>query len=447
MHRPRSAAWPLGALGSVACALAAVWLWQTAPAPSPTRHGPHTARSAPDAQRVARPALARAHAEPERRAEPPTPPTRRSLPQRAVLPQRSVLAGEIVDPAGSPVGWAELIVTWQLETDTDGAPRTEGRADARGRFRLEPPAGMRPLAAHLEARPPTSGTGLAALRRTVPLPAPNALRLVLPRGVRLEGRVWDAATGAGLPGVPVWVELAEGRRKVGTRTGAGGRFTLEDLDPGRLRVQARSPAGGRSATVELVTRPGERATVALRLERGATAAGRVVRARDDEPLPGARIRAVPAGIDPLDPPPTGGPETETDEAGRFSLAGLDPGPVTLLVEHEHHPPQLVTAHAAPEGAAAPTMIRLPDGARLQVQLQRPPGGEPDGPLTVIARRTGGDFSRSAEFEDGANTVTLEGLPPGPYRVLVLSARGAPIGAARLRIEPHTVQLRCRVTVR
>jgi RNA polymerase sigma factor (sigma-70 family) len=228
----------------------------------------------------------------------------------------------------------------------------EGRADAGGRFRLNPIFGD---VFQVTAFAP-SGQPYLSLTETVQQPKARAKREIeirLPRGVLVHGQVKEAGSGKAVAGAEVRFlprqllsrndAHAEGWR-VPAVSGPDGRFALAVRPgPGHLLAQGPTPdyihaevsrrqleeqgqAGGQrfypDAVLALDLKPETRSyAMDIRLRRGVTLRGRVV-GPDGKPVARAVMYCV-SQIPPLAYTYPGRPVPM--RGGRFALRGCDPG--------------------------------------------------------------------------------------------------------------------------
>lgn len=110
-----------------------------------------------------------------------------------------------------------------------------------------------------------------------------------------------------------------------TQTSAEGTFTVTDIPAGRYLVRAERD-GFSNASVPVELRPGESLSTVLRLEPMQLLEGKV-EDREKRPVADAAIFAWPLGGGKA-----GVIEAAAGADGRFTLAGLAPGPWTVMVE-------------------------------------------------------------------------------------------------------------------
>ncbi|MBK8978044.1 MAG: sigma-70 family RNA polymerase sigma factor [Planctomycetes bacterium] len=297
------------------------------------------------------------------------------------------LVGRVEDAGGVAVGGATVELGAE-RAEPAGAPSLAvGRAtsDPDGRFVL--PRAPARLALHLTALRP--GGRPAPEVALPPGAAPDWLRLVLETEVELRGRFVDAS-GAPLPDRPVAFVASSERsalqRAARSTSDADGTFVLRAAPSTAGTLLALDPTSGLVATADGVmpaaTDPGA-PPVELRLPAPRSVAGRVLAADTGQPLAGATV-------DVLGAPRQGaagelrGRAATTDVDGRFRIDGLP-------------------------------------AARIALRATAP-GRPPSAPLLIDLSR--GDAAAPAEFE----------LAPGAdLRVRVLTAEGAPVAAARVRV--------------
>jgi hypothetical protein len=213
-------------------------------------------------------------------------------------------------------------------------------ADASGRFTLGA------LAAGT-VTVDVSASGFVAQQQAVTIVAGQTVDLVVrlvavpaPGRSSIVGTVVDAATGAPIEGAMV----AGGGLTV--VTGSAGGFVLSDLAPGTITVTVSATGyTTRQQSVTVASGAATSITVSLAQATG-TLNGTVRNAGTGVAIAGATVRA------------STGPVVTTDGAGRFTLAGLRTGPVTLDVSASGFVSQQQTVTIA-EGAND-VLVALPE---------------------------------------------------------------------------------------
>ncbi len=272
----------------------------------------------------------------------------------ALAPARPVEGIVTYQDGGRPVAGARIVVDTETEgRAVIGVNVVHGLSDERGRFRLVPFEGD---AASVTVYPP-EGEPYFPFRKRLTWPrgaVKRELKAELPRGVLVRGRVTEAG-----PGEPVRdafllyrprgdnaaaradAGLAELLRERVVQSGPGGAFQLTVLPgPGHLLVKAPTPHyvhvetssgeldGGKPASRRLypdglaaldVDPKAARHDVTVRLRRGATVSGQVLRP-DGKPVEKVTVvcrTLVPNGFSFY--------ENRRDfSGGRFEVTGLDP---------------------------------------------------------------------------------------------------------------------------
>ncbi|HXU30540.1 MAG TPA: carboxypeptidase-like regulatory domain-containing protein, partial [Thermoanaerobaculia bacterium] len=247
------------------------------------------------------------------------------------------LTGILIDEAGQPVGGAEIFAVRETESAVGGVRTTNRKeqrlatSDIHGGFHagsLE--SGTFDLVARANGFVPgrLPGLQLAAGGR---LPA---LKIVLSRGLGLEGRLRDPE---GNPAAGVTVE-ARKVRPAGKEaavawflppqssfvTDRGGQFKLTGLEPGAYEITAKNALGRAHGTVE-VGADGGRIDLQLAASTERAVSG-VVTDADGHPIAGATVDLIAE----LKPGFTNTLGTRTAADGTFSL-DLPPGEYRLSV--------------------------------------------------------------------------------------------------------------------
>jgi len=346
---------------------------------------------------------------PERTRPAPPDGRRQAAEAAAAGPTRAFLEGSVIGE-GAPVVGASL------ELSVHGAARASATTDARGRFRLE----CEPLttAALLCIR----ARGYVTMERTLPgRPAGGTVllgNLRLFRGQRIEGRVLDA-NGAGLSEAEIRVEPFHAQNDLQVaeaRSGAGGRFEIQDAPPGTLLVSARARGFGE---VSVTYTPGD--PLELRLEPGKelrlrllTPQGRPVADATVSIQPREAVRAVKR-------------EKQSDAEGRVVFEGLAQPEWNVRVMHPEYRtnrPGLVQANGEEERFEC-----IPWPA-IEGRVQAPGGQPPPAGTRVQALPASAPSDRVTAFEGGTpvaadGTFRLGGLRGGEWRVRATAPGFAP----------------------
>lgn len=275
-----------------------------------------------------------------------------------VLVAGRALAVQVVDDAGQPVAGARVQAGPGIATTTD----------ARGRARL---TGL-PPDAPIEVTA-TAERHLQGKARANP-PSPAVLPVELRRAFTVTGRFLEQ------PGVPA--EGARARVRQGATERelrlAAERFSL-DLSPGEgASLTLSSPATRDLRLTVPAGEPGEiRDLGDLLAPPGLNLTGRIVRADDASPVPGARVWLPRPGPD--------GPavawssrdllEARSGEDGRFRLGGLPPGPALVRIEAAGHARAHLDLNLAGDAPSLDTGdIALGAGATVRVTVDESPPG-------------------------------------------------------------------------
>jgi len=261
------------------------------------------------------------------------------------------IGGRIVDEEEQPLRLAEIDAA--LEQRQAEARRAEERrfqTDAEGRYRVDQVASGE-YDVHVAAR------GYAEQKvpnvTVRPGTVTDSVNFRLVRGGRVQGQVVDWQRRP-VPDAEIWwekvgetVTLTGGFQvgrggRLGTRTGANGRYALEELPPGLYRIGARKGGFLPDLREEVAVVAHATVQVDLRLGRGGAVIGTVFQADGQTPAAGVLVSATPAAPDgaaqhffaAAQPLPSFGSdgsdragmyETQTDDTGRYVLPGLRAG--------------------------------------------------------------------------------------------------------------------------
>lgn len=171
-------------------------------------------------------------------------------------------------------------------------------------------------------------------------------------GAKVSGHVRD---GAGAPLAAIEVSSMWPERHA--TSGADGAYAIGGLDPsGGAALTAHDPSG-RMGDVNRYARAGETAAD-LVMRAAAQIAGRVVERKTGAPVAGAKVgtgrQVMGLGAEHA---------AESDQDGRFELAGLAPGAYKLQVTKEGFAPAAASVDAG-EGERADVTVELGQGAAI-----------------------------------------------------------------------------------
>ncbi|MDA1195570.1 MAG: carboxypeptidase regulatory-like domain-containing protein [Planctomycetota bacterium] len=235
---------------------------------------------------------------------------------------------------------------------------------------------------------------------------------VLRRGERVAGAVVDL--------VHEPLEAGAALRRYRTTTGADGRFFVGGLDAGRYTLQLQSGAYRTTHTVELQSAD----ALDLDLEAFEARLRGVVVTRDDQPVSGAEITAIPLDESGRPWPDPGFlAEGRSDARGQFLLSGLPPGPYVVTVSAPGLPPgRYAPATADLPGADFAFEVVLGRGGDLELSVRDENGRGLTGASVWLEDESGVALHRRAYVTGAAGRLLIEGVASGAVRVRV-HARG------------------------
>jgi hypothetical protein len=298
------------------------------------------------------------------------------------------------------------------------------RSDANGEFRLD---GLPPGELELAARKLGFGTGRSAKLKVQSGAELDDVRIVLPRGALLRGRVLDAQR---FPLAHVRVEL--------TASGEPTRSTVSD-DDGTFHFDgARAPAivlarGAGFAQARRSVAPNDLGPeLELVIENASDRLrGRVLDARGAA-IDGASVRVERAGAsDARQLSASLAPTTLSSDNGEFEFAALPAPPYVLRVEHPDYAP---SGPLTVNDASSQVQVRLAAGAALSGVVLHAQSGQPL-PMVKLSVSAGheqrvvrsgsdgsfrfphlpvGSFTLRAEQSGFASELRQGTLGPGPH---------------------------------
>jgi hypothetical protein len=316
-------------------------------------------------------------------------------------------------------------------------------ADEEGRFEVEDlPEGPYRLDAWAPSRDQAPDAGFA-LQRTLPGVATDAGDLVVslpedesPPAAPLDGTVEESGTGR-VVGV-FGAALRSGDRTLTAEVPSPGRFRFAAVPAGRWRLEVRSE-DHLPHDRDLETTGDAAATLAIRLDRGATVSGRV-RTTSDGGLRDRTLTFVPAEGDDAGFAWTGAPIAAD---GTYRASGLAPGRYRLAsaTMRGWDPKDPPYASAAGEFVEV-----LPGASDVRHDALLLPAGtlmlSPDDPRLPPAEGVGGPTGEPRRLGAGSRATVLgaAGEPVVVVRGLRRDATGAlgfvmlPAGAYRVRYD-------------
>jgi protocatechuate 3,4-dioxygenase beta subunit len=333
-----------------------------------------------------------------------------------------VVSGRVRDDAGAGIGGV------RISANRDGPPfgqaaRTRSNPD--GTYALE---GMLPGGYRLSAW--EEGHGFASGRAKVQAADVPNVDLVLPRGVKVSGKV---VTADGKP-----VEGARVRALLETRqTGGGmtssvdmttsepdGAFELTRISPGTVRLTATHDQHGTASLGPEEIKAGEPKVLGLKLEKGSSISG-VVRTEEGRPAPDVRVSATsrsPGMSVSASEPDVTGPD------GRYRLGNLPAGRVTVAAARGSRPDfdpssdradQKVVVLGPAEDKTGVDLVVPPGGLAIKGTVTAPDGKPVPGAIVTAglerfgrAFRGGSRDLRGYSQVDGA--FALEEVGKGPF---------------------------------
>jgi hypothetical protein len=261
-------------------------------------------------------------------------------------------------------------------------------------------------------------------------------------GGSISGRVTDATTGTGIPGI--FVQLYDGNggmipNNFGVSTDANGKYTVGGLAGGTYRVcfwsGQNTPAGygsvcygtsssdpTRAANVS-VSDPQQTQMVNVALVKGATVTGTVTDGS------GVGIAGVSVQLSTTNNSPTNTPTATTDDKGNYTLSGIQPGSYTLyfngsrqgyIAQWYQGKSDLSSADTFTLGAGesfpAVTAV-LAKGGGISGTVTDKNSGQP---IAGVAVQLYGSNGFPTGFfgitTDAAGSYAINGVPDGTYKV-------------------------------
>ena len=340
-------------------------------------------------------------------AEPPSP--------RWSVTRGATITGMFVDSRGDPVAKVavhagptdeieDALASGSTTSDTEGRFAINGLQEGTHRLLIEAEG-----YASLADRPKATAVGEGS--------SPVALRIVLPDGGELAGRVVgdDQAPIAG-----VGVVANDGSSILSTTsTDDDGNFSFTGLRLGPLRVTLNEGWDEREEpiTVDADLSVNPSAPIVIEIPaRSHRITGTVVD-EEQSPVADAFVRAVPAAVASgleLRVPSAAGGWVVTDEDGRFVLEGLAPEAHTLLAQRWGDDAEAMIRQAAVD--APPVTLRIvPLGSVAGLVVDA--AGQPVPSFSLAAAALDQGIYRQEHFTDAAGMFLIDGLAPARYDLI------------------------------
>lgn len=334
------------------------------------------------------------------------------------------IAGVVLDPDGAPVPGAAVTLSravGSMAADTSDVPRpaAAGVSDAGGRFRFEHllPGAYTLTAMKSRARlaPALSEAAEVASGQT------REVRMILGRGgLFLTGRVRDSGAGV-VAGARVTAALTERDGEPGAAvpfwsaiSGHDGAFSVVLL-PGRYAVRAEADGYAVATEIVIVEADIERD---IRLEPGASVAGRVVDRVTRTPIAGANVQA--RNVEGWRSGRSRVLFTESD--GTFRLDGLGPGDFVVEVHESRRVGRSVRIRLVPGESRTDVTVELDAGLSISGRVTGPDGRGVAAAHVTASLHVGGSPLETSSSPDGS--FRFDGLLPGRYGLVAVTRQAA-----------------------
>ena len=242
----------------------------------------------------------------------------------------------------------------------------------------------------------------------------------LVKGIKLSGRVVDAATGAGIPDATVTFRVGSETESVTRRdrvdsnarkTRPDGSFEFDNLPSGKVMILAAAPI--HHAATQRIVVAGEESFVEIKLSIRGSISGRVLSPDGTPPPSGTTVwvgsqamgmsRAIPANA-----------------AGVFSISGLAAGTYRLMAESPDlgkTPSEDIVLREDEQRTGLELRFIVRTGATVRVRVS---GLLPGEAVVGLTAQGAGDFTNdSPTFDSG--TYIFSGVPEGPIELALLTS--------------------------
>ena len=356
--------------------------------------------------------------------------------------------GQVVDEDDRPVVGAEVRLqtqeeqtSWRSRRDFGGNREKKATTDAEGRFEL---LGLHPgpieLRASAEGLAPTEVPGIELVEgeESVDLGV-----LVLGPGAVVEGRVVDEseqpladvriALVEGQQGMPfAMARYMIGRDSPVQNTGTDGKFRFTGLRPGQRLSVVTSLEGYVDQVVPGITAPLEE-PLEIELQLGSRVSGRVL------DTAGAVVKGAQVSLGSVSRRMAyagPGQSVESDEEGRFQLAGIEPGTMVLTAKAGGFKESTLSGLVVPEGGGAleDVEIVLERGATLRGRLLEADGKGVEEALILVQEAGGVRGGEGFAKTDGEGAFEVGGLGFGALLVTAHDPKGRQVSETFEMIE-------------
>jgi hypothetical protein len=342
-----------------------------------------------------------------------------------------IVRGTVVDSSGGGVSGASIHASMRPQGGRHPGGPGEVTTDAAGAFELK---GLSPGRAEIGAYHPSYAPADSVAVEVDPAKAVTDVRVVLPRGGRIEGSVRNR-DGSGRAGLQVGAGPPPRARIVmtpsafvSTMTAPDGTFVLDPVLAGQVTLTVSDGSGSVPTTRTVEVRDGETTTVEI-VEREILLSGRVTRSG----APGAGLR-LDARIEKAGPVMIGrgraaaaaGPQrltATTREDGSFEMVLDEPGSYSIratVVDGNLHLPG--RSIVVPDADAHAVELAY-DGARVTgiVVDETTDAAVPNVIINANPRERGrGGWAHATTGADGRFSMELE---PGDYSLAAHQPRG------------------------